>query len=76
LRTVKEELMPRLERAMHRPSKAWIRERSPSFTCTFTRSVSPGAKAGMVLASVSFAICSASSVWMMFMVRVLLETGV
>src|SRR3546814_9516375 len=46
LRTVKEELRPRLRRAMQTPSKAWTRSRVPSTTFTFTRTVSPGAKAG------------------------------
>src|SRR3546814_14116660 len=46
LRTVKEELRPRLRRAMQTPSKAWTRPSVPSTTSTSTRTVLPGAKAG------------------------------
>src|SRR3569623_713949 len=56
LRTVNEELRPRLRLAMTTPSKACRRSRLPSFTFTCTSTVSPGAKGG----SLSF-ICSASS---------------
>src|SRR6185436_8592727 len=46
LRTVNEELRPRLLLAMTTPSYAWARSRSPSFTLTCTTTVSPGLKSG------------------------------
>ena len=67
LRTVNDELTPRLRRAMHTPSNAWVRSREPSTTLTLTRSVSPGANSGIGRASVSFSICSRSISSMMFM---------
>src|SRR6266545_1240173 len=47
LRTVKVSLMPPPRRAMQIPSNACSRSFSPSRTRTMTRTVSPGAKAGM-----------------------------
>src|SRR2546430_1857484 len=47
LRTVKVSLMPPPRRAMQMPSNACRRSFSPSRTRTMTRSVSPGAKAGI-----------------------------
>src|SRR3989449_6759402 len=47
LRTVNVSLMPPPRRAMQMPSNAWRRSFSPSRTRTITRTVSPGAKAGM-----------------------------
>ena len=41
-RNVKFELIPAFLRAMHTPSKAWTRSRSPSTTRTLTLTVSPG----------------------------------
>ena len=66
---MKLELTPLFARAMHTPSNAWSRARLPSTTLTLTRTVSPGAKAGMGVSrpSVSFAICSRSRLSMMFM---------
>ena len=46
LRTVNVALTPLPRRAMHTPSNACRRSFSPSFTRTFTRSVSPARKAG------------------------------
>ena len=39
-------LTPAPRRAMHTPSYAWSRSLSPSFTRTFTRTVSPARNAG------------------------------
>src|SRR2546421_5208704 len=47
LRTVNVSLMPPPRRAMQMPSNAWSLSFSPSRTRTMTRTVSPGAKAGM-----------------------------
>src|ERR1700761_976100 len=46
LRTVNEELKPRLLIAITTPSYAWTRSRSPSTTFTCTTTVSPGLKSG------------------------------
>ena len=47
LRTVNEELRPRLLFAMTTPSYACTRSRSPSTTFTCTTTVSPGLKLGI-----------------------------
>src|ERR1700730_5594545 len=47
LRTVNEELSPRLLRAITTPSYACTRSRSPSTTLTCTTTVSPGLKSGI-----------------------------
>src|SRR5262245_28577178 len=51
--TVKVSFTPPPRRAMQMPSNAWRRSFSPSRTRTMTRSVSPGAKAGMSVFSPS-----------------------
>src|SRR5690606_9870160 len=75
LRTVNDELRPAFLRAMHTPSKAWMRSREPSTTLTLTRSVSPGANSGTSLPPVSLAICSLSNCWITLIVRILLPNA-
>src|SRR5712664_2437782 len=58
LRTVKVSLMPPPRRAMQMPSNACRRSFSPSRTRTMTRTVSPGAKAGMLSRKFSITTCS------------------
>src|SRR3989441_4280283 len=58
LRTVNVSLMPPPRRAMQMPSNAWRRSFSPSRTRTITRTVSPGAKAGMLSRKFSITTCS------------------
>src|SRR5205814_4736504 len=66
LRTVKLEPTPLFERAMHTPSNACTRVRSPSITLTPTRSVSPGRNSGTGLSLVSASIASRSRVSIRF----------
>src|SRR5437016_12528636 len=57
-RTVKVSLMPPPRRAMQIPSNACRRSFSPSRTRTMTRTVSPGAKAGILSRRFSITTCS------------------
>src|ERR1700736_6210986 len=59
--------MPAFLRAMHTPSKAWTRSRSPSTTLTLTRTVSPGRKSGTARRASSLLTSSWSSVCIRFM---------
>src|SRR5882757_6805842 len=59
--------MPPPARAIHTPSYACTRERSPSTTLTLTITVSPGPKSGISLLAVSLVICSCSIVFNRFM---------
>src|SRR5258708_22189089 len=68
LRKVKFELIPAFLRAMHTPSKAWIRSRSPSTTLRLTRTVSPGLKSGTGRLASSLLTSSWSSVCIRFIV--------
>jgi hypothetical protein len=58
LRTMNDELRPRLRLAITMPSKACTRLRSPSTTFTLTITVSPGEKSGMVRARRLISSCS------------------
>src|SRR3989449_5555031 len=58
LRTVNVSLIPPPRRAMQIPSNAWSLSFSPSRTRTITRTVSPGAKAGMLSRRFSMTTCS------------------
>src|SRR6202034_2077011 len=63
---------PLLERAMHTPSNAWVRVRSPSTTLTATRTVSPAWNSGMAWPWLRRAISPASYCCTMFIGLVLL----
>src|SRR5690242_4361600 len=65
LRTMNEELRPRLRLAITMPSKACTRLRSPSTTLTLTMTVSPGPNSGTFF--FSRLISSCSIVWIRFM---------
>src|SRR5688572_22925207 len=61
-RTVKFSEMPPPRLAITRPSNAWRRSFSPSFTRTMTRTVSPGSKAGMSARRPSLAAAAKRSI--------------
>src|SRR5882762_9955399 len=63
LRTVNVSLMPPPRRAMQMPSNAWRRSFSPSRTRTMTRTVSPGANAGIFARKFSLATSSKNRVF-------------
>src|ERR1700723_985127 len=63
---------PLLERAMHTPSNAWVRVRSPSTTLTATRTVSPAWNSGTACPWLRRATSPASYCCTMFIGLVLL----